>query len=294
MYEFIEVEKNHQDSCVKLANEIIDLVRRKPTAVIGLATGTTPEPVYAEIVRQWEEGQKPGHRKIDFSRVTFFALDEYVGLPENHEQSYRRYLYEKLLGPIHASADRIHLPYDILREAQGQGVDLTDSAAMEPYCDAYEQKIRDAGNIDLQILGVGPNGHLAFNEPPSAIDSRTRVEKLSEETRRANSPNFNNDINQVPPYAVTMGLGTLAECAKKMVIIASGPVKAQPLGKASKTPKDHEIPTSFLDVNNPVSIVNKWAVTKRVKLYLDPEAASQLGAHWTRTGISSSSAGYSR
>jgi len=221
----VSVEKNYDQMSKRAAQMIAETIVSKPDAVLGLATGGTPEGCYAELVSM---RKKEG---LDFSRLTTFNLDEYLGLPPTHQQSYHWYMDERLFSHINIDKNRTYVP---------------DGLAPTPreFCESYEQLIRSSGGIDLQVLGIGGNGHIGFNEPGSPFDSRTRVVDLSEETRKDNS-RFFGSINQVPRQAITMGLATIME-ARRIVLLASGVNKARAVEHTVKGPVSVEVPASIL------------------------------------------------
>lgn len=217
------------------------VVRSKPDAVLGVATGSSPLPVYAALAE---------HR-LDMSRVRAFALDEYVGLAPGHPQSYaevvRREVTERLA----------------LKPAQ---VAVPDGAAADPHAAAarYDAAIRESGGVDVQLLGIGHNGHIAFNEPGSELDSRTRVEVLAERTRQANARYFRS-LGDVPARCITQGLGTILE-ARQLLLVVHGADKADVLAAALSGPVSSECPGSVLQLHPHVTVV------------VDQAAASRLGA----------------
>jgi glucosamine-6-phosphate deaminase len=200
------IRENADAGCILGAKIIARVVRDKPSAVLGLATGRTPERLYQELIRM--------HRQegLDFSRVTAFNLDEYVGLPGDHEQSYRHFMREKLFQHINIDPARTNIP-------NGTAPDL------HAECRAYEERIIAAGGIDLQLLGLGRNGHIGFNEPTGSLRSRTWVKILSEQTLRDNSAVFGSFEN-MPRHALTMGIGTILD-ARRCLLLAFGPPKAR-------------------------------------------------------------------
>ncbi|MCS7224616.1 MAG: glucosamine-6-phosphate deaminase [Armatimonadetes bacterium] len=225
------------------AQEIARLIRRKPNCVLGLATGSTPIPCYKELIRLH---QKEG---LDFSRVTTFNLDEYYPIDPRHEQSYRYFMNVNLFDHLNIDKARTFVP---------------DGMAPDPYdhCKWYEEQIKLAGGIDLQILGIGHNGHIAFNEPGSSLASRTRVKTLTEETIRANSRFFERP-EDVPRYAITMGIGTILE-ARKIVLLATGAGKAEAIRRSIEGPVTSMCPASALQLH------------PRVTYLIDEAAASRL------------------
>ena len=185
----------------RAARFIADLVRRKPDCVLGLATGTTPLGTYRELIRLHRE------ESLDFSHVTTFNLDEYVGLAPSHPHSYRYFMQKNLFEHLNFDPSRTHVP-------DGRALDF------DAHCRQYEQRIRDAGGIDLQVLGIGSDGHIAFNEPGSSLGSRTRLKTLTGETVRDNARFFGSE-EQVPRLAITMGVGTILE-SQRCLLLALG------------------------------------------------------------------------
>jgi glucosamine-6-phosphate deaminase len=225
------------------ARMIADLIRRKPNAVLGLATGSTPEPCYAELVRMHKE------EGLDFSQVITFNLDEYYPIDPRHEQSYRYYMDTKLFNHININKANTHVPYGLAPDP-------------DEHCRWYEEQIKRVGGIDLQILGIGHNGHIAFNEPGSSFASRTRLIVLTAETIKANSRFFERE-EDVPRYALTMGIGTILE-AKKIVLLATGEGKADAVAAAIEGPITTMCPASALQLHPDVTFI------------LDEGAASKL------------------
>jgi len=225
----IRLHPDRQSAAQAIAREIADLIRirsnsGKPT-VLGLATGSTPLPLYAELIRL--------HRTegLSFRSVLTFNLDEYEGLAASHPQSYRHFMEENLFRHLDIPAANIRIPDGLTKDAAG-------------HCADYEAAIRDAGGIDLQILGIGRTGHIGFNEPPSAADSRTRRVHLDELTRRDNSVFFG-DIAQVPHGAFTMGVATILE-AKRVALLAFGEAKADIVRRAVQEPPSAACPATWL------------------------------------------------
>ncbi len=199
--------KDSKNSAGILGAKIIaDVIKRKPAAVIGLATGSTPLGLYEELVRMHrDEG-------LSFAKVTSFNLDEYVGLGKEHHCSFISEMHQNLFNKIDIRQDAINIP-------DGHAENILDM------CSAYEEKILKAGGIDIQLLGIGNDGHLGFNEPGSSLSSRTRLKTLSHETLEANARHFGS-IDQVPRHVVTMGLGTIMS-AKACLLLAFGEDKAE-------------------------------------------------------------------
>src|SRR5690349_14405099 len=188
-----------------VAGEIARVIAERPEAVLGLATGSTPVPVY-EALRSRLHG-------IDVSRVRGFALDEYVGLDPAHPESYRSVIAREVVEPLGLDPQRIHVPNGAIATIQHAGED-------------YEAAITEAGGVDLQILGIGTDGHIGFNEPGSSFASRTRVKTLTRQTRIDNARFFDDNLDAVPTYCLTQGLGTILE-ARHVVLVATGSGKAE-------------------------------------------------------------------
>jgi glucosamine-6-phosphate deaminase len=211
------------------AGVVLEHVRARPSTVLGVATGSSPLPVYEHLARAG----------ADFSAVTCFALDEYVGLPAEHEQSYAHFVRHRISEPLGIPAETTHVPH----ASHVSGLDGSD----------YEDLIRLAGGIDLQILGIGRNGHLAFNEPGSRFDSRTRVIPLTLDSRKANA-RFFSSLDEVPTHAVTQGLGTIME-ARHLLVVVSGEAKAAAVGSAVDGPVTEDLPASILQRHPNVTVV---------------------------------------
>jgi glucosamine-6-phosphate deaminase len=225
------------------ARLVARLVRENPRAVLGLATGETPKGAYAELVRlHREEG-------LDLSGVTTFNLDEYVGLGEAHPASFLRYMREHLFAHVDLRPERVHVP-------DGRSHDL------EGACRAYEQAIREAGGIDLQLLGVGADGHLGFNEPASSLASRTRLKTLTARTLAAAGAGLAPG-EEPPRHVITMGIGTILE-ARRCVVLATGGHKAAAVSGMIEGPVRALLPASALQLH------------PRTTVLLDEDAAAGL------------------
>jgi glucosamine-6-phosphate deaminase len=225
------------------ANLLATKIRSKPDLTLGLATGGTPVAMYAQLVQMHRAGD------LDFADVTTFNLDEYVGLAGDHPQSYRRFMCQQLFDHVNLDPRKTHLP-------DGAAKDVTQQAA------EYERLIAEHGGIDLQLLGIGVNGHIAFNEPGSELDSRTRKVDLTEKTIQSNA-RFFESIDDVPKQAITMGIGTLLE-AKSIVLLAMGAGKADAVHHAISGNVSAAHPASFLQTHADVTYV------------LDDQAAKML------------------
>lgn len=212
--------------CAPIAARIIDIVRAKPNCVLGLATGSSPLGVYDLLARSHAE------TGLDFSQVTCFNLDEYYPMERDSPHSYYEFMRENLFSRINCA--HWHVPDGTLRE----------SARVAESCKRYDDAIRDAGGIDLQLLGIGRSGHIGFNEPGSAIDSRTRQVTLDPITREDAAPGFGGLLN-VPTQAITMGIGTILE-SREIILMAHGEAKAPMIAAALDGPITEAVPASLL------------------------------------------------
>ncbi|MGV9194918.1 glucosamine-6-phosphate deaminase [Microbacterium sp. MC2] len=224
-----------------VADEIAALIRRVPDAVLGLATGSTPLPVY--------EALRPRLEGVDVSHVRGFALDEYVGIDPAHPESYRSVITREVVEPLGLNPDLIRTPDGSLETIEHAG-------------DDYDRAIAEAGGIDLQILGIGTSGHIGFNEPGSSFASRTRVKTLIEQTR-ADNARFFDSIDEVPMHCITQGLGTILE-ARHLFLLAFGENKAAAVAGAVEGPITASLPGSAIQLHPHVTVV------------VDEAAASQL------------------
>ena len=219
-----------EDIGAAAAELVLAVLEERADPVIGVATGSSPSPLYDALA----------DASADFHRAVWFALDEYVGLPAGHPQSYAEVLRREIIEPLGLDPDTVHLPDPHTGDLQAA-------------CTDYERQIAAAGGIDLQILGIGRNGHLAFNEPGGALDSRTRVEVLTEDTRQANQ-RFFDSLDSVPTHCLTQGLGTILE-AGQLLLIARGEDKAQALRAALRGPVSPECPASVLQLHGQVTVL---------------------------------------
>jgi glucosamine-6-phosphate deaminase len=223
-----------------VAGQIAELIREKQKVkqkcVLGLATGSTPKSLYAELVRMHRE------EKLSFKNVITFNLDEYYPIDNDALQSYNRFMRTHLFDHIDIPSKNIHIPDGTVKKED-----------IKSHCLNYEQKIRDAGGIDLQVLGIGNNGHIGFNEPGSGIYSRTRLITLDNSTRIANAYEFAN-ISQVPRLALTMGISTILR-SKRIILMAWGPAKAAVIKKAVENDDTEQVPASLLQNHDNVTFV---------------------------------------
>ncbi len=230
----ILIRETPEAGCRLAAKIIAKVIHEKPAAVLGLATGRTPLQLYRELIRlHREEG-------LSFKEVTTFNLDEYVGLPPTHDQSYRFFMQENLFRHIDIDPARTHVP-------DGTAADLQSE------CRAYEERIVSAGGIDLQLLGLGRNGHIGFNEPTGSLRSRTWIRILSEQTLRDNSALFGS-FEKMPHHAITMGVGTILE-ARRLLLLAFGPAKVRATMAMIEGPLAAICPASALQLHPRATIV---------------------------------------
>ncbi|HEY8754517.1 MAG TPA: glucosamine-6-phosphate deaminase [Arthrobacter sp.] len=230
----------------KLAADAIEaLLQRKPNAVLGLATGSSPLPVYDELAARHERDG------LDFSQAHAFALDEYVGLEHGHPESYREVIRREFTSRVNIAEGNVHTP-------DGAAQDIPAA------CSAYEGAMRATGGVDLQILGVGTDGHIGFNEPGSSLASRTRIKTLIEQTRRDNA-RFFASLSEVPHHVVTQGLGTILE-ARHVVLIATGAQKAPAVRDFVEGPVSAICPASVLQFHPHATILMDEAAASSLKL----------------------------
>lgn len=224
----VVIPKNPADVGRLATDKVASVVRARPKAVIGLATGSSPAFIYAELARRVRDGE------ISFAEASGFALDEYVGIPFEHPQSYASVISREVVEPLGFEPARIWIP-------DGRADDI-DKAATE-----YDEGIAAAGGIDVQILGIGANGHIGFNESTSSFSSRTRVNTLAPRTREDNA-RFFVDTSQVPIHCIVQGLGTILE-ARQLVLVAQGSAKAEAIARAVEGPVSSMVPASALQLH---------------------------------------------
>ena len=225
---------NYAEVSRKAANLISAQVTLKPDAVLGLATGSTPLGTYDILVKRCQAGD------LDFSEITTVNLDEYVGLSADNDQSYRYFMNHNLFDRINICKDKTFVPNGLAED-------------MEAECAAYETRIASLGGIDLQLLGIGGNGHIGFNEPSTAFDTVTHSVELKASTREANA-RFFASIDEVPTHALTMGLRSIMQ-AKKVLLIANGAKKAEIVEKAFFGPVTPEVPASVLQLHPDLTVI---------------------------------------
>lgn len=243
------IRDNGKEASLWVAHRIADAINAKAKVsdkpfVIGFCTGSTPLDTYAELIRMVKAGE------VSFKNVISFNMDEYVGIPVDHPESYHSFMYHNLFDHIDEPKENIHI-------LDGNASDLAAE------CESYERKIVEAGGFDLFFGGIGEDGHIAFNEPFSSLQSRTRVVTLTEDTLRVNSRFFGNDMNKVPKQAMSVGVATVLS-AKEVVILALGPKKARAIKESIEGPMSHMVTVSALQ-NHPDGII-----------VLDDDAAGEL------------------
>jgi glucosamine-6-phosphate deaminase len=216
----------------------------KPASVLGLATGSTPLGLYRELVALAQAGQ------IDFSHATTFNLDEYVGLAPDHPMSYRAYMRENLFSKINLPLGSTHVP-------DGRAGDVAR------HCEEYEAAIRAAGGIDLQLLGIGSDGHIGFNEPSSSLSSRTRLKTLTPRTIADNARFFGSET-EVPHHVITMGVGTIME-ARHVVVLATGAAKSHAVAATVEGPIMADVPASILQMHRSCTLIVDEAAAGQLK-----------------------------
>lgn len=226
-------------AAVLIAGQVID----KPKSVLGLATGSTPLPIYRELISMWHRGV------IDFGSVTTYNLDEYVGLGPDHPCSYRRFMQENLFSHINVPQSNIHIPNGLAQDVDAE-------------CAAYDAAIAAAGRLDLQLLGLGANGHIGFNEPAAVFTTHSYCVRLSEQTLKDNR-RFFEDGAPMPTHALTMGIASIMQ-AKRIVLVATGKNKAAAVRAMIEGPVDPMVPASILQMHRHATIL------------LDADAASLL------------------
>jgi glucosamine-6-phosphate deaminase len=240
----VVLKNNFEEISQEAARMVAKAVRNNPSAILGLATGATMLGMYRELVRLHRE------EALNFSGVVTFNLDEYLGLAADHPESFHYFMRENFFTHVNVSSANMHIP------------DGKIDGNYEKYCASYEESIRQAGGIDLQILGIGRNGHIGFNEPTSSLASRTRLKVLNGETIEDNRKSFASG-EEIPRCAITMGIGTILE-AKKIILLATGAAKAEAVAKAIEGPITSSLTASALQLHPDVTFI------------LDEDAASEL------------------
>lgn len=235
--------KDYKDMSRKAANIISAQVIMKPNCVLGLATGSTPIGTYDQLVEWYNKGD------LDFSEVTTVNLDEYKGLPRTNDQSYYYFMHQHLFDRVNIDPDRTNVPNGMEPDAEKE-------------CGRYEELIRSLGGVDLQLLGLGHNGHIGFNEPGEAFEKETHCVDLTESTIEANK-RFFASADDVPKQAYTMGIKTIMQ-AKKILIVVNGENKADIVERAFFGPVTPEVPASILQLHNDVTLVGDEAALAKI------------------------------
>ena len=225
---------------------VVALLRRTPDAVLGLATGSSPRPVYDDLASRHDTGE------LSFATARAFTLDEYVGLPADHPQRYRNVIDSEF-------ASRVDFAPGAVRGPDGLAEDIPGA------CAAYEAAIAEAGGVDLQILGIGTDGHIAFNEPGSSLASRTRIKTLTRQTRLDNARFFDGDPDAVPTHCLTQGLGTIMD-ARHVVLIATGRTKAEAVRQLAEGPVSARWPATILQHHPYVTVLVDEAAASGLEL----------------------------
>lgn len=234
------------------AQRLLEKIKTVPCAVLGLATGSTMEPVYAQLLQYMQQVA------VDTSQLTTFNLDEYIGLSAEHPQSYNFYMYQHLFNHLNLPAHNVHLPNGL-------------ASNIDTACQAYSDAIKSMGGLDLQLLGIGSNGHIGFNEPHTCFNSRTHVVELSEQTRIDNGRFFDHQ-NETPTHAITMGIKDILD-AKEIILVATGRNKTNIMAQLFESAVDESLPASALKQHHNLTIV------------LDREAAALLPAEALKSAV---------
>ena len=237
--------KDYKDMSRTAANIISAQVIMKPNCVLGLATGSTPIGTYAQLVEWYNKGD------LDFSEVTTVNLDEYKGLPRTNDQSYYYFMHQHLFDRVNIDPERTNVPNGMEPDAEKE-------------CGRYEELIRSLGGVDLQLLGLGHNGHIGFNEPGEAFEKETHCVDLTESTIEANK-RFFASADDVPKQAYTMGIKTIMQ-AKKILIVVNGENKADIVERAFFGPVTPEVPASILQLHNDVTLVGDEAALAKIEI----------------------------
>lgn len=235
--------ENYEEMSKKAATMVASQIILRPDSILGLATGDTPTGMYQELIKLYN------NKEIDFSETKTFNLDEYYGINKENNQSYYYYMMNNFFEHININRENINMPNGIAKDINEE-------------CKAYEERISQAGGIDIQVLGIGGNGHIGFNEPGASFEAETHLVDLDEKTIEANS-RFFESIEEVPTKAVSMGIKTIMH-SKKIILLASGIAKAEAIAKAVNGKISSEVPASILQLHKDVTII------------VDKEAGSKL------------------
>lgn len=240
----IIIKKNYEELSKEAAGIIREGIQKKPNIVLGLPTGSSPLGCYGELIRMHKE------EELDFSQVVTFNLDEYLGLPPDHPQSYNYFMYENFFNHVNVNNKNINIPDGMTKNVEALSI-------------KYEESIKEAGGIDIQLLGIGSDGHIAFNEPGTPLDSRTHMAELAESTIKDNSRFFGKE-EMVPKFAITMGVQTIFE-AKKIILLASGENKAEAVAKSIEGQITSHITASALQKHPDAIIILDEAAASKLK-----------------------------
>lgn len=235
------VVKNYDEVSKEAFNVMKEVVTSNPNAVLGLATGSSPIGLYENMIKDHKENG------TSYARCQSFNLDEYVGIDRNHSQSYWTFMHENLFHGIDLPEEKVHVPYGNTKED----------------CEAYEKAMENV-SVDVQVLGIGGNGHIGFNEPGTPFTEETHIVELTEKTRQDNARFFEDDINKVPTHAITMGIATIMK-AKKILLVASGANKADAVAAMVNGPVDENCPASVLQNHNDVVVIVDEAAAAKLK-----------------------------
>jgi len=242
----IIIQPDSRKASLIAARIVARVVREKTRPVLGFATGNSPLQVYKDLIRMHrEEG-------LDFSRVTTFNLDEYVGLAADHPSSFHAFMEQHLFGHINIPEENVHIPDGMTKD-------------IPAFCRRYEEDIKAAGGIDVQILGIGTDGHVGFNEPSSSLASRTRIKTLTDQTRKDNAVFFGGEEN-VPFHCITMGVGTIMD-SRMCLLLAFGKKKARAIAATCEGPITTMVPGSVLQMHpHAIIIIDKDAASELKKV----------------------------
>lgn len=240
----ISVVKNYDEMSKVAAKELAEVISKKPEATLGLATGGTPVGMYKELIDMHKNGE------LDFSKVTTVNLDEYVGLSGEHDQSYRYFMDSNLFNHVNIRKEYTYVPNGLAED-------------MLKECVNYDKRIEELGGIDVQVLGIGSNGHIGFNEPSDTLSLGTHVTDLAESTIEANSRYFVSK-EEVPTKALTMGLGAIMK-AKKILLMVSGESKAEIMDKVVNGKITTQVPASFLQMHKDVVLIIDEDAARKIK-----------------------------
>lgn len=226
--------KDYNEMSEKACSLLVNKIHHNPNLVLGLATGSTPEGLYKKLIERFNS------TRVSFNGITTFNLDEYIGLSRDNPNSYHFYMKKHLFQYIDMDMNKVHVPNGVTKDPENE-------------CVQYEKRIQESGKIDVQILGLGTNGHIGFNEPGTAFTSRTHIVNLAKSTRQANA-RFFNSIAEVPTKAITIGIETIME-SREIIILVSGERKADAVSRLINGGIDEAFPASILQKHNHVTIV---------------------------------------